>query len=127
VVGDGAREQAPNWITEVVSDLQRPRPISVHLGFVATEHGGQFWISEHDAPDGAGCAIAQDDSPEARVELACWLQEQFFPETRGGWGEARPQCPPHSHPAVPSDLNGEAWWVCPVDGHRVGRIGQLGR
>jgi hypothetical protein len=69
----------PNWIKDVVWDLQHPKPINVQLGFVTTEHGGQFWISEQDEPGGAGCA-----------------------------------------------LDGEPWWVCPIDGHRVGRIGQLG-
>jgi hypothetical protein len=114
------------WIKDVVGDLQRPKPIKVQLGFVATEHGGQFWITEQGEQDGAECAVSRDDSPEARVELAYWLQEQFFAEAPGAWGAARPECPSHSHPAVPSELGGEAWWVCPVDGHRVRQIGQLG-
>jgi hypothetical protein len=125
----GSKEESgsvPDWIKDVVWDLQDPKPINVQLGFVTTEHGGQFWISEQDEPGGAGCAISPDDSSEARVELAYWLQEQFFAESRGAWGEARPLCPSHSHPSVPSELDGEAWWVCPIDGHRVGLIGQLG-
>jgi hypothetical protein len=59
------------------------------------------------------------------VELAFWLQEQFFPESRGAWGEPRPPCPTHSHPAVPAERNGEAWWVCPADGHEVAQIGRV--
>jgi flavin-dependent dehydrogenase len=108
--------------------LQRPEPINVQFGFAPAENGGSFWIFEYEeGGDSAGCGIGQDDSPEARAELADWLQEQFFAENRGAWGEARPECPSHSHPAVPKELDGEAWWVCPVDGHGVGQIGGLGR
>jgi hypothetical protein len=117
--------QVPSWVKEVVSDFQRPTPISVDIGFVPAGHGAQFWISEHGETDGAGCAIARDDSAEARVELADWLQDQFFAETRGAWAEARPACPSHSHPAVAEERNGEAWWVCPADGHAVAPIGRV--
>jgi hypothetical protein len=128
VADEGDSGRVPNWMKEVVSDFQRPKPINVESGFVAAGHGGHFWIWEtEDGGDSAGCGIGHDDSPEARVELADWLQEQFFAETRDAWGEARPQCPSHSHPAVPKEQDGEAWWVCPVDGHKVGQIGRLGQ
>jgi hypothetical protein len=127
VVGEDESGQVPNWMKDVVSDLQRPKPINVQVGFAPAGIGGHFWIWELDAGgDSAGCGMGRDDSPEARVQLADWLQEQFFAETRGAWGEARPECPSHSHPAVSKELNGEAWWICPVDGHRVGQIGRLG-
>lgn len=127
MAGEDESGQVPTWMKDVVSDLQRPDPIKVQIGFVADALGGQFWIWEPDEGGGAaGCAMARDDSPDARVELAYWLQDQFFAETRGAWGEARPECPSHSHPAIPSELDGDAWWVCPVDGHRVGQIGRLG-
>lgn len=114
-------------MTDVVGDLQRPRPVDVVLCFMTGEHGGQFWIGEHGEGDGAGCAIPRDDSPQARVQLADWLQEQFFAETRSAWGQARPECPSHTHPAIPREVDGEAWWVCPIDDHRVGKIGRLGQ
>jgi hypothetical protein len=109
---------------DVVADLQRPIPIAVEIG--VSEHDGQFWICEDGQTIGgaAGCAIARDDSPQARVELAYWLQDQFFPETSGASGDARPECPSHTHPAIPSELDGEAWWVCPTDGRRIGHIGR---
>jgi hypothetical protein len=75
---------------------------------VSTEHGGQCWIGEQGEQDAAGCTISQDDSPEARVELAYWLQEQFFAETRGAWGEARPDCPEDGHRRRPTVAPGPA-------------------
>ena len=58
--------------------------------------------------------------------LADHLQEQFFPESGAAWGEARPACPGHSHPASASADEHEAWWECPVDGRRIAAIGSYG-
>jgi hypothetical protein len=57
--------------------------------------------------------------------LADWLQDQFFPETRSAWGEARPACPGHPHPARAVNVADEAWWTCPLDGRRIARIGRV--
>jgi len=74
-----------------------------------------------------GCALFEGvRGAELIVHIADHLQEQFFPESRGAWGEARPECPAHTHPAAPALSDGEAWWVCPFDGRRLGLIGQLG-
>jgi hypothetical protein len=69
----------------------------------------------------------EEASVELMVRFADWLQEQVFPETTGAWGEARPECPGHPHPAAAVEVDGEPLWVCPVDGRRIGVIGQLGR
>jgi hypothetical protein len=58
------------------------------------------------------------------VRLAGQMQD-FFHESAGAWGEARPPCPGHSHPARPEVLDGGAWWTCPADGRRIARVGAL--
>jgi hypothetical protein len=127
VAGEGESGQVPNLIKEVASDLQRPKPINVHFGFAPAENRGSFWIWEHeDEGNSAGCGIAQDDSPEARVDWRT-ASGAVLCQTRVARREARPECPAHSHPAVSKELDGEAWWVCPVDHHRVGQIGGLGQ
>jgi hypothetical protein len=45
-------------------------------------------------------------------------------ELHGAWAEARPACPGHPHPAVPLELDGQAWWMCPRDERRIARIGE---
>jgi hypothetical protein len=112
----------------VLSDFQRPRPIELDFGLDPQWEGGLVWIWEPDLSGAMGLPIPDRSAP--RVELFVYfadlLQEQFFPETRGAWGEARPECPGHPHPASPIELDREAWWVCPVNGRRIGKIGQLG-
>ena len=56
--------------------------------------------------------------PDADVEELVWsfadqLQEQVFPETRAAWGQARPPCPGHAHPASAELVGDDAMWVCP--------------
>ena len=88
---------------------------------------GLAWFSEADERDRAGFRVGTpprgEPDEQAVVDLADWLQEQFFPETQAAWGEARPACPGHTHPAVADLLDGEGWWICPADEHRLVRIG----
>jgi hypothetical protein len=91
--------------------------------------GGVGWMPE--AP-GAGAGAdrewGDDFTPaELAVGLADHLQEQFFPETGGAWGQARPPCPGHAHPALAQLIDGDPWWTCPRDGHAFARFGTLAR
>lgn len=112
----------------VLSDLQRPHPVDLDLGFEPRGDGGLVWFRERGVYGTTAHGIPDRSSPrsELLVIWADWLQEQFFPETRGAWGEARPECPGHPHPASALEVDSEALWVCPVDGRRIGRIGELG-
>jgi hypothetical protein len=126
-------EAPPAWLGEAVDavlrDFQQPRPIAIEWRYepgdatgtvwlreAADEHGTAFWIPE-DTGDGAWFLLL----------LADRLQDQFFPETRGAWGEARPACPGHPHPAHGVEVADEAWWTCPLDRRRIARIGRLGQ
>ena len=110
----------------VLPDFQQPAPIEVLFGFdpvtrllCAREPGvvGRtcFWFSQtfH-----FGWLV---------VDFADQLQDQFFPESAGAWGEARPACPGHRHPAQAETVDGEAVWVCPKDRRTIARVGQYGR
>ncbi len=120
----------PDWLGDVfdtvLADLQLPTPIDVQLGFVL--ESSLLWVSEPSERSRTGFqAFADESSLERLVRVAAWLQEQFFWETRAAWGQARPACPDHPHPASPVELSGRAWWVCPTDARPIARIGELGR
>jgi hypothetical protein len=91
--------------------------------------GGVGW-----SPAAPGAGVGADREwgddftlAEMAVSLADHLQEQFFPETGGAWGQARPPCPGHAHPALARLIDDEAWWTCPLDGRALSRFGMLGR
>jgi hypothetical protein len=76
-----------------------------------TEYGGGNWVPR------------SLTGPELLVLVADILQEDLA-ETSAGWGQARPPCPYHPHPARPVVRDGEAWWVCERDDEPLYRIGQ---
>ena len=138
-VGTGASPRKPEFgplpewlraaVDAVLGDLQHPHPLSLRVGYDLSADGWPtLWVSEEDDRFSCvGCGLNDGvRGPELMVHIADYLQEQFFPESRGAWGEARPECPGHPHPALPELSDGQAWWVCPRDGHRLGLIGQLG-
>lgn len=136
-------DMAPQWVREAVGrclhDLQQPTVIDVPLD----------WVVDALFPDqGEIDALFLDraesgeliPNPDARVDrfsspfaptgselvIACaeLLQYQAFPESAEAWGQARPACRGHGHPAKPTVLDGEAWWICPSTGHRLSLIGE---
>jgi len=116
----------PPWLREAVdaafADLQRPAPVEVLLGWDPGE--AILWVSEVNESGQSGFEAQHDMRGAALVvALSDWLQEQFFPETRGAWGQARPECPGHAHPPEAAEVQGRPWWVCPDDGRRIAVIG----
>lgn len=72
-----------------------------------------------------GFGVSLSGSPaEILVALADGVQEHWgeCPQT---WGEARPACPGHSHPAEARIERGVAHWTCPADGRLLAPIGEL--
>lgn len=133
-MGEVELDAVPSWFSDVVDtvlpDLQRPGAVRLGLGFEPTEErAGILWVWEVGGSGRAGFRISDGEASgvDLLVGFADWLQEQVFPETTGAWGEARPECPGHPHAAAAVELDGEAWWVCPMDGRRIGMIGRLGR
>lgn len=123
-------EEVPEWLREllevVLADFQKPTMIDLLVG---RDERGVVWFSEPGESGRAGFGAAGDGPGSASIEwlvdVAYWLQDQVFPETKGAWGEPRPRCPGHSHPMVPEVRDGEAWWACPRDGRAVFRVGQF--
>jgi hypothetical protein len=119
----------PDWLSDilevVLSDFQQPAVIDLLVGYDAA--GQTVWFSEPGetsrAGFGASAIHTQPPDTEDIVEVAYWLQDQFFPETRGAWGEPRPRCPGHVHLMAPVEIDGQAWWTCPLDDRAVVRIG----
>jgi dephospho-CoA kinase len=105
-------------------DFQQPTP--VELTFEVGTSGGDDLIYVA-GPGGSQHGMWVDGSAEdVLVRVADFLQDQVFDQLAETWGEARPPCPGHPHPANPVLLEQEAWWVCPRTGDRLGRIGSLG-
>lgn len=119
----------PAWaqdaVRRVVHDLQQPVAIAMTLEFRPGAHGsGTLLVGEEEWPWGVGVPISAGAVGEDFVvDFADHLQEQFIPESSGAWGEARPRCPGHSHPASAALIEDEAWWTCPDDGGKLYRIG----
>jgi hypothetical protein len=107
-----------------MADLQQPTPIDVTVGFDASTQ--TLWFGEGGVPRAGYTPEDGSTDVELLVNLADYLQEQFFPETSGAWGQARPVCPGHPHPASADEIAGEAWWVCPLDSRLIATIGQVG-
>ena len=113
--------ELPDWLVEplrvVLGDMGvSPRRLRFDGEYVRLQVGGEriaVW------------ADLEERGDELVVRLADRLQEDIS-ETRDLWGEPRPQCPGHTHPASAELLDNEAWWVCPRDRRRLARIGSLG-
>jgi hypothetical protein len=130
-LGHPAPGPLPDWlegpVNAVLADLQRPTPIDVTVRHASAHVDGWEAIFVVEARDERWFTSFPIESSargaELLVRIADGFQEQVFPELRGSWGEARPECPGHPHPAEPEVIDGEAWWVCPRDERQVKPIG----
>jgi hypothetical protein len=75
-----------------------------------TEFGGGNWVPR----SMTGAALL--------VHIAELLQEDLA-ETSLAWGDARPPCPHHPHPARAVIRDDEAWWVCSQNQEPLYRVG----
>jgi hypothetical protein len=134
---DVSSERPLGWLTEaveaVLADLQQPRAIAVEVSYDRDQWRGETCWVVHVREPSERSGVSFIVEPEERGALllerfADYLQEQFFPETRGAWGEARPACPGHTHPARPSwdEQADVAWWYCPATGRDIAPIGHYG-
>jgi hypothetical protein len=113
----------------VLDDFEQPHPVPVQVAYETNLDGSAtLWVWEAGERGASGYGVDPgqvDTGPDQLVSFADFLQEQFFPESEGAWAEARPKCPGHPHPAEPVVIESEAWWVCPSEGHKIGKIGEL--
>jgi hypothetical protein len=101
--------------------------IPLRVSYVADPDLAGWGIISFEAPDGKrfGFGVSSDE-PEVTllVSLASGLQENI-PEIASAWGQARPRCPGHTHPASPLVSQATAWWACPIDDHLIAQIGSF--
>lgn len=110
----------------MLHDLQGSNPIPISLGY-RPDAGGSgpdtIFVTVANCSYGFGIDPAAPLA-EQLVAIADGIQEHLA-ECPAAWGEARPRCPGHPHPAV-AKLDGDAaYWACPTDGHRLGLVGDL--
>jgi hypothetical protein len=120
--------ELPAWLREpveaVLTDLQGDDPIP-DISVFAYPHddmdGPVLGLFERGS--GGGRLVDRSLAPaELLCEVAEVLQDELA-ETAGGWGQSRPPCPYHPHPARPVIHSGGAWWCCPQRSEHLYRIG----
>jgi hypothetical protein len=130
---DRAMGHLPDWVAgpgaELLADFEEPVPLGLRFGFLPDEFyestGSVFVVD----PDGQYGGVGVDMSrglESLLVRIASGIQD-FISEFDDSWGDARPPCPGHPHPALAMELDGEAWWTCARTGARLKRIGTAGR
>ena len=137
----------PRWLMEpalaVLRDLQAPRPIAglqIVASPIADLNGLTLGVLEPplngdiaELPDdldpakptsyGGGNWVPRSlTGPELLVLIADLLQEGLA-HSGVAWGQSRPPCPNHPHPARPAIHDREAWWICPHDNTPLYPIG----
>jgi hypothetical protein len=123
----------PEWlegpVRAVLHDLQQPTEVPIKVRYREDPSTGERQLMLSERPGGFMAGLSLGDTCDG-VELTCLiaeqLQDQFFVESQAAWGEARPACPGHAHPAQAEVLDdGQAWWICPQNRRQVARIGEL--
>lgn len=117
--GQPLPESLEGPIGALLSAFDVPSVLGLSLTYTesAPEAGasGQFVEINVQLPGGGGWGFGvdlADPLPDLLVSLAYGIQEHL-PEEQLTWGQARPPCPGHPHPAEARVVNGVAWWCCP--------------
>jgi hypothetical protein len=105
-----------------LADLQRPTAIALQARYAI--HGREVTVSVTGELGWATFSALDDHGGWLLRAVADWLQD-YLSETRAGWGQARPACPGHPHPASAVLVDGTPLWCCPNDGRALGLIGSL--
>jgi hypothetical protein len=110
------------YVDELLAAFDVPTPLDLSVSLLAPRVGAGFNPVQIDL--GANAAVwgfALDfDQPLAGflVDLGGGIQEHLA-EQDETWGQARPPCPGHPHPAITRVCDGLAWWCCPKTGDRL--------
>lgn len=112
----------------VVGDIQGSKPLPIGLSYLASSEDSKLgMVVVRIGRDVYGFGVDRTaSSAELIFGLAEGIQEHLS-ETALAWGEARPVCARHRHPASPEIAEGAAYWICPQDGLRLAEIGALRR
>jgi hypothetical protein len=123
-------EPPPPWLTvalgPVLHDLLSAEDALTLLGYVPDDEIERFGLVLFQEPNGSqfGFGVGNHEGAAAlHVRIAERLQDNL-PEVATSWGEARPRCPGHPHPARPVEHDRAAWWSCPKNQSLLVPIGQ---
>ena len=145
----GSIGRPPAWLLEpamaVLEDLQGAEPIA-GLQIVASTveglNGLSLGVLEPSRVSNDLAQLRDDLDPDQPVEssggnwvprplsgpdlmvLVAGILQEGLAETEVAWGQARPPCPYHPHPARTALWNGDAWWVCERVEEPLYRIGR---
>ena len=124
--------EVPEWLAEparaVLGGIHADDPIpGLHLQAAEAEglDGVVLGVFEPDGTGGGRFVSRSLDPLDLLLAVAEIVQDECA-ETTAGWGQPRPPCPYHPHPARPAARNGEAWWICTLRDERLYRIGRGG-
>jgi hypothetical protein len=111
----------------VIADVDGAEPLPITLVSYTQRSEdpvlGMLIIGVGEAMYGFGVDPAASDA-ELLWEIAEGIQE-YLSETALAWGQARPVCPGHPHPAIARVEGGKAVWICPRDDRQLGVVGEL--
>jgi hypothetical protein len=124
--------ELPDWLQgpldAVLRDLQQPERVAFAIRWEPPEDDdepGMLWFSETGDVSGFGISLFPMLDPEEQKAMLAEHLPDHLAETAGAWGQGRPACPGHAHPATADVLDGVAVWLCPRDGRMLARIGEL--
>jgi hypothetical protein len=106
-------------VGHLLAAFDEPTVIGVTVTLEKTEYDGEENWAAHaslasgEGVGGFGICLTQP-LPQLLEDLAFGIQEHLS-EQRSTWGQARPPCPGHLHPAVVWIHDGAAWWTCPLE------------
>lgn len=122
-IPDAVASAARRVIADV--DGAEPLPITLVSYIQRSEDSvlGMLIISVGESVYGFGVDPVASDA-ELVWEVAEGVQE-YLSETDLAWGQARPVCPGHPHPAIARIDGGIVVWTCPHDGRRLAVAGEL--
>jgi hypothetical protein len=124
----GPVQPVPEWLDEILNavlrDLQHPQAVELRFGWTPPEgeRPGTLWFEEVGHQGLTGVHVVATDMAYLTVLLADAVQGLFF-ETSAAYGQSRPACPGHPHPADADLRDSAAWWICPTDKRPLWPVG----
>ena len=124
---------APAWLSDavdaVLADLQHPTPIPFETAYRPRPGEEGEWLVAvrlADEPGATEFEVVGEHRGAFLWEYCADQIQTWLQETHAGWGQARPPCPGHTHPARPygDDEAETAWWYCPETERNIAPIGR---
>lgn len=127
-INRGEWHPLPDWLVEpsaaVMADLQGCAPVEgISLAVTEVEGDDGVVLGLFEAGGGGGRFVGRHLGTAALLACIAEILQDELAETAVAWGQARPPCPHHPHPARPVVREDEAWWVCEPREEALFRIG----